>query len=258
MSVIAEKKKKNGYSDEIAEKFEIFAEMLKKAEMDGGYDAAALAALPSPILKRCLRLALNEKATLVDIERVHIEKLAELLSMRSGQGLDLPHSTARLSFGKLLIEPKRAKEAPADESASLPLENGIYETAFGRVELDISADFSMEKISEVEYNTKKLFDEDGMACMLDLDKLLSLSNGGEKALLIRSRRAGDRFWPVNSAFRMKLKDFFISRKVDAAERDAVPLVVFGGEIVFIPGFLISDCVKLTGETRSVLTIRFFK
>ncbi|MBQ7061654.1 MAG: tRNA lysidine(34) synthetase TilS, partial [Clostridia bacterium] len=126
-------------------------------------------------------------------------------------------------------------------------------TPFGRVSVRIDPDFSMEKTGGVEYNTKKPADR--MGCMMDLDSLLALADG-ENAFFIRSRRAGDRFRPVNSDFRMKLKDFFISRKVDASKRDGIPLVVFGGEIVFIPGFLISDTVKLTGGTRSVLTLQF--
>lgn len=227
---------------------------LDEAREGEGFRAERLLKLPPPILKRCLRLALAEKATLVDIERVHIEKLTELLSMRSGQGLDLPHASARLSFGKLIIEPSGGSSGVSrEETAVIPLENGDYETPFGRVSVRIDPDFSMEKTGGVEYNTKKPADR--MGCMMDLDSLLALADG-ESAFFIRSRRAGDRFRPVNSDFRMKLKDFFISRKVDASKRDGIPLVVFGGEIVFIPGFLISDTVKLTGGTRSVLTLRF--
>ena len=227
---------------------------LDEAREGEGFRAERLLKLPPPILKRCLRLALAEKATLVDIERVHIEKLTELLSMRSGQGLDLPHASARLSFGKLIIEPRGGSSSSSkEETAVIPLENGDYETPFGRVSVRIDPDFSMEKTGGVEYNTKKPADR--MGCMMDLDSLLALADG-ESAFFIRSRRAGDRFRPVNSDFRMKLKDFFISRKVDASKRDGIPLVVFGGEIVFIPGFLISDTVKLTGGTRSVLTLQF--
>lgn len=74
--------------------------------------------------------------------------------------------------------------------------------------------------------------------------------------MIYTRIPGDRFHPVNSAWRMKLKDFFISRKVDPKLRDGIPLLLCADEIVFIPGFLVSDGVKLTESTKRILKIEF--
>ena len=45
------------------------------------------------------------------------------------------------------------------------------------------------------------------------------------SLAVRNRRPGDRFRPVGLDGRKKLQDFFVDRKVAAATRDAVPLVV---------------------------------
>ena len=109
----------------------------------------------------------------------------------------------------------------------------------------------MEKNGEEEYNNNMYTHcpKELNVGLMDLDRLTG-------PLLVRTRRAGDRFRPVNSAFRMKLKDFFISRKVDEQLRGGLPLVLSGGEIVFIPGFLVSDGVKLTDQTKHIIRIEF--
>lgn len=222
---------------------------LEEARLAGGFDREKLGALPAPILKRCLRLALDECATLVDVEAVHIERLIALLKMQSGAEADIPHAKARVSFSKLIIEKAGEKPGLSEEEAAFPCEEGGYETPFGRFTVHILPFSAMEKNGNVEYNDFKPREADVNVAFMDAAKL-------KGAFTVRTRRPGDRFRPVNSAWRMKLKDFFISRKVDEKERDRLPLVLSGGEIVFIPGFLVSDEVKLTDKTEKVIKIEF--
>lgn len=226
---------------------------LENARLEDGFDAKKLASLQGPVKKRCLRLALDEKATLVDIERTHIESLVSLLSMQSGASLDLPHSRARISFSKLVIDSAQSggdKHGRAEnEEFPLEIENGEQQTPFGRFKISVLSAFAMEKNGKEEYNTSTYIHCGKDTGFMDVDKL----KGG---LAVRTRKAGDRFRPVNSDFRMKLKDFFISRKVDTALRDSIPLVTCGGEIVFIPGFLVSDDVKITENTEKIIRIQY--
>ena len=228
-------------------------EALEKAragEPDKGYSAAALAALPAPIKKRCLRLALSECASLVDVEKKHLDALTELIGMQSGAALDLPHSRARISFGRLVIEkafPSEKEEdagenaGNAEEEYPLPLENGEYATPLGT--------FSVTLLSAEEAAGADLRADRNTAYM-DMDAL------GGKSLAVRRRRPGDRFRPINCEWRVKLKDFLISRRVDEKLRDALPLVVCGGEIVFIPGVTVSETAKITENTvRAVRIVR---
>jgi tRNA(Ile)-lysidine synthase len=46
----------------------------------------------------------------------------------------------------------------------------------------------------------------------------------------------------------KLKDFLIDRKIPAELRDSLPLVIFNGEIVWIPGVEVSERFKVTPAT----------
>jgi tRNA(Ile)-lysidine synthase len=58
--------------------------------------------------------------------------------------------------------------------------------------------------------------------------------------VLRARREGDRFHPAGAPGEKKLKDFFIDRKVPAAERDFTPLVATGKEIIWTVGQAVSE------------------
>ncbi|MBR5947571.1 MAG: tRNA lysidine(34) synthetase TilS [Clostridia bacterium] len=246
-------------------------EALETARMDGGYLAEKLIPLPYPVKKRAIRQALSESGALVDAEQTHIDALCELLNKQSGMGIDLPSARARMVFGRLVIE-KAEKSTPDDKInriASIPekgenseengsktgenpdfllkTEEGVQKTPFGDIKISFFQTCAMENSEEKEYNS--LIYSDLNTAFIDRDRLC-----GE--LTIRTRRPGDRFRPLNSAWRMKLKDFFISRNVDSKLRDSIPLLICQEDIVFIPGFLVSDDVKLTEKTKSVIKIEF--
>ena len=228
---------------------------LFKARLGGGYLAENLIPLPAPIKKRAIRLALMENGALIDAEQAHIDALCELLKKQSGSGIDLPSARARMVFGRLFIEEYEKTEHGAENAPetgensvfSLKTEEGIQSTPLGDFKISFFQPSAMEKTSEKEYND--FINSDLNTAYMDRDRL-----NGE--LSVRTRIPGDRFHPVNSAWRMKLKDFFISRKVDPKLRDGIPLLLCADEIVFIPGFLVSDGVKLTESTKRILKIEF--
>lgn len=58
----------------------------------------------------------------------------------------------------------------------------------------------------------------------------------QKDLIVRNWRAGDRFWPAHSKSAKKLKELLQERKLAGRERKLRPVVVSGGEIVWVRGF----------------------
>lgn len=74
-------------------------------------------------------------------------------------------------------------------------------------------------------------------------------------LTVRFRQPGDRFYPLGAPGRRKLQDFFIDRKVPRAERDALPLVVSGSDIVWVAGYGIADPYKVRPETRYIVHLQ---
>lgn len=245
------------------------SDALERSRCAEGYDSNALKELPSPIKKRAIRIILEENGALIDAEQTHIDAISELLVKQSGAGIDLPSlARARMVFGRLVIEKNCSTQKinktveigkngeKNTEKGEISHENGVFalemkegvqKTPLGAFRLSFETLSAMENASKMEYNGLKSADKN--TALMDIAAL-----SGE--LTVRTRRAGDRFHPVNSAWRMKLKDFFISRRVDEKKRDGIPLVLCGGEIVFIPGFLISDEVKLNSNTKSMLRIEF--
>ncbi len=77
-------------------------------------------------------------------------------------------------------------------------------------------------------------------------------------LVIRNLRPGDRFRPLGMEGSKKVSRFFIDRKVPRALRDRIPLVLSGGEIVWIGGMEIGQPFCQDHHTTLVLEIVYRK
>jgi tRNA(Ile)-lysidine synthase len=73
-------------------------------------------------------------------------------------------------------------------------------------------------------------------------------------LLVRSRRPGDTFYPLGGKGKKKLKKFFIDAKVSRVHRDDIPLLVSGGEIVWVAGLRIDERYRVKEGTEKVLMV----
>ena len=80
----------------------------------------------------------------------------------------------------------------------------------------------------------------------------------ESDLNIRNRREGDRFWPLGLTGTKKLKDFFIDYKIDREERNRIPLICDGDEIMWVIGYRISEKYKITDDTKKILVLEYKK
>lgn len=207
---------------------------LEAARSGGGFLRERIAALPYPIKTRVIRLALAEAGAVVDIERVHVEAVAELLEARTGARLMLPRVEAWTSYDLIRF----GRPEPAEEF-EIPLREGLVETPLGI--------FRVERISGTEG-----FVKDAEIAFLDADKVAAL---GEEPV-IRTRREGDRFRPVGSPGRRKLKDYFIDRKVEREERERIPLIACGSEVLFAVGFAASELVKVDDNTQTMLRAEY--
>lgn len=207
---------------------------LEEARSGEGFKRNVIAGLPEPIKTRVIRLALAEAGAVVDIERVHIEAVSELLTARTGARLMLPHIEAWTSYD--LIKFGRPTRPEAFE---LPLSEGRVDTPLGA--------FMIERMTGTEgfYKSKT-------AAFLDLDKVESM----DSSPVIRTRRDGDRFRPVGAPGRRKLKDYLIDRKVDREKRDGIPLVACGSEVLFVTGHAASENAKVDENTARMLKVEY--
>jgi len=74
-------------------------------------------------------------------------------------------------------------------------------------------------------------------------------------LVVRTRRTGDRFWPLGAPGAKKLKDVLIDKKIPREHRD-LPLICAGNEVYFAAGLALSERAKIKPETRNILHITF--
>jgi tRNA(Ile)-lysidine synthase len=85
-----------------------------------------------------------------------------------------------------------------------------------------------------------------------------LPAGGPVELLVRTRLSGDRFHPLGALGGRKLKRYLIDRKVPLEERESLPLVLAGPEIIWVAGRQISHRCRVTPQTKQVLVLRLKK
>ncbi len=111
---------------------------------------------------------------------------------------------------------------------------------------DLGMSFSGKERPGVPEDWK--FDNFKGAC-LDLGKL-------KFPLAVRSRREGDRYQPLGSPGRKKLKEIMRAKKIPVRERNKRPVFLSAGEIVWIYGLPVAEKFKIVPETKAIFCISF--
>ena len=75
-------------------------------------------------------------------------------------------------------------------------------------------------------------------------------------LTVRNRQQGDRFQPYGMQGTKKIKDFLIDAKVPRYERDCIPLLVCGNEVLWIIGYTTSEPFKIKPSTPQYIHLRY--
>lgn len=78
-------------------------------------------------------------------------------------------------------------------------------------------------------------------------------------LILRPWKTGDSFTPLGMKGKsQKVKDFLINNKLSGFEKEKVLVLEHCGEIIAIPGYRISEKVRINHETKTILKITFTK
>ncbi len=221
-------------------------------------DIAGLAKCHPSLRRHIIRMALERAAgSLKGIFSSHIEAvLALALKGRTGTSVNLPGgirpyiSYGEIVFEKIAPEKNRSQDKVLfDKAVAIPGTTDMDE--FG-VSLDASV-IDLTRFGEVcmklsDLSPQQYFDYDslvGYGCPDDVPR-------------VRRRMQGDHFTPVGSKYGKKLKKYFIDEKFPRFERDMIPLVAKGNEIVWIIGHKISDKFKVTENTKKVLKLEIIR
>lgn len=197
--------------------------------------------LPKSLFVRVLRCSVEALVGKGEIlEYRHIENLKHLVNKsETGQAIQLPMGiTAKKSYHKIILTTNTDKGVKSfnyevQDLGITPIE-----------EIDVVFEFKVMDIKDMKEIPRSAYTK-----VFDWDQI-------SQQLNIRNRRDGDRFTPLGLKGTKKLKDFFIDRKVEREERDRIPLVCDGNEIMWVVGHQISDKYKVTNNTKQILSIEF--
>ncbi|HOZ61585.1 MAG TPA: tRNA lysidine(34) synthetase TilS [Smithellaceae bacterium] len=169
---------------------------------------------------------------------VHINCLEEMIQLKkSGKMIHLPgRIKARLEYGRLILAKQDLNAKKLEYAYPITTEGSFYIREKG-------VNVCLQKVSRdyIDYKAKN-------KVYMDLAAL-------QPPLLLRNRRKGDWFEPMGAGGRKKLKDFFIDQKVPRTQRDDIMLIVDAVSVVWVEKMRLSERVKITDQTKSVLEVR---
>ncbi|HEY7125533.1 MAG TPA: tRNA lysidine(34) synthetase TilS [Ktedonobacterales bacterium] len=214
-------------------------------------DVAAYRRLPLAIRRRLLRdLGLMVSGGEVSLELRHITAIDALLhrGVAGGWLLHLPRGMQvlriqqRFKFGRLLaqipaVQMMESVVLPVPGEACLPGTRWLV-----RAQILDGASTPSPGYEHTDAESRWGY--------MDLEAVQNYL-----PLALRTRRAGDRFRPLGMTQEKKLQDVLVDAKIPRTERGMLPLVCGAdGTLLWVPGYLVSDLVKLTPTTRRVLVL----
>ena len=190
------------------------------------------------ILRRVLRRALDETEGLRGISFIHIEEIIRLVKEgMSGDRIYLPRGIRVIKDYSLLVITSEEPRKIASYEINVPGEVAIVGSG-----VVIKASFEEEGEDFGDGKSSVLLDAANM----------------NFPLKIRPRNQGDFFYPYGFGKRKKLQDFFVDEKVPRDERDSIPLVVSGDDVIWVAGYRADDRFRVSGSTKKFLRLVIVK
>ena len=169
-----------------------------------------LLAQPLALARRIIRQAiitLRGKKALEDIQAMHIQAILDVAQGRSGRQADLPGFAARREYANLVLHTLRVTQS---EGFCISLSPDTPTNV-----QQISVNLSLQPPKNPFYCTQAF----------NYDKL-------NNVLEIRTRRPGDKI-NLAGVGTKKLQDYFTDTKMPKAQRDTVPLLADGSNVLWI-------------------------
>ena len=202
---------------------------------------AEFSRLPPALKRHIVRSAVQRLlGELKDIEAVHVESLVEALAKPAGKKLSLPKGlTFYGDYRYGLITTKKLLSTPS------PVLEGEYP-----LNIPGETEFCGWRVrSRILRRMPKKSGEGKMQSCFDLDVV-------GRELIVRARRRGDRFQPLGMESPKKLQDFMVDAKISRHLRSRVPLVCSPQHILWVVGYRIDHCSRVTPSTKRVLCLEF--
>ncbi len=175
---------------------------------------------------------LNEffKKNEAEVSRKILEKVEKLVDNGGTLHYNLPNKKIlKICYSKLEIIDSLKNEKVVTEEREIGFEDKV-------VYLDFIIETSF---------TEKITDKSKNVFYVDYDLVK------DKKLKLRTRRAGDYFFPKGTSYKKKINDFFIDIKLEKDKRDSIPLIISDNEIIWIAGIRESEKYKATEGKKMV-------
>ncbi len=190
------------------------------------------------IMRRVLRRAIDETRSLRGIGLLHIEDIMKLIrNGNPGDRIHLPKGIRVIKeYATLII------------TSETPQKLGIYS-------LDVPGEVVLKESKAVI----KTYLEESSNSYGDGKTMIVLDAGKTgHSLMVRSRMKGDFFYPLGFGKKKKIQDFFVDQKIPRDERDRVPLILSGDDIIWVVGYRGDERFKITENTKSTVRLEVKK
>lgn len=188
--------------------------------------------LPLGMKRRVLRMAIERRFSLVNLQKINVDSIVRLASAnKTGKFLQKGDFFARVAYNRLII---------ADNLFTI-VDDGRLE---GETPLKEFSDITIQTCARPE----EFPPADSHSQFMDASVL-------ENAV-VRTRKNGDRFAPMGLKGEKKLKDWFIDKKVPLEERNRAVLVADGNQVLWIVGMALSERAKITDKTKEIVKIQY--
>ena len=210
---------------------------LNELKSGDGYLVEDFCKLHNALKKRVMRLIIkNVKGNLNMIEAVHVEKCIEVIERRkTGKRFNLPYGIVlNVQYDIFKIE---YKKQVLKYDYDLPIPGTIT-----------AEDINTVIETRIFENNSLNFKNTMFIKYFDYGKI-------NNVLKLRNRLNGDFIYPSGMKGKKKLKDYFIDNKIPREDRDSVPLLACGSEILWIIGMRDSENFKIDEKTTNILEVK---
>jgi len=179
-----------------------------------------------------------------DLTQGHFEMILQLAEQRIGnKRVELPGGfVVGYEYGKLIFFKTKDLQAEVQVRDSVKVDVS-GKTRFGDYFIEATVLEAEARAFEKFKAQKSEFVE-----WFDLDKV-------KPPLVVRFRRAGDRFWPLGLAGEKRIGKFLTAAKVPQQKRKKVLIVADAEEIIWLWPIRISEKTKINSRTRNILQLQ---
>lgn len=218
------------------------------------FDLPAWSGLSLALKRATLRRAVQHLChSLRDISFEHVEQAMEIIDRgETGAKATLPQGlTLTVSYQAFTVAAEEASAGPGDDMPGLAGDRAVQVTVPGTTPLPHT---SWQLLAELAPSGAVPRWEAGQIdpweAYLDADRVGS-------APVLRPRRPGDTFQPLGlGGHRKKVNEFMIDEKIPASQRDHVPLLAAGDQILWICGYRLGERACIRPGTKRILHLRF--